>query len=117
MKLPTIPYDKSLHMNYGAIIAAVVSIAAFLLLIVFAAHKGGRLSALLFAPLCGLVASLIGARVKEILDNRANRAAAAAGEAPPHSYEIADQKWTVMGGLVVAVPQAVMISALVWKGV
>ena len=101
-----IAQDKANHELYGARIAAVAA--------AIVAGAAALIPALGIAPLALLlsagaaVASGIAAgMIKEMLDARANKKAAAAGEPLPHSVEGADIAATARGGIVVAIPLAV----------
>lgn len=88
MGLPMLPADKANHALYGA--------AIFLAVGAVVAHTP-------YAPaarLAGVVAAFATGLLKEVLDARANRAAVARGEAPPHGVEGADVLATAGGALL-----------------
>lgn len=101
-KLPMPPYDKSLHLNYGAAISAVFSI-------LFACVGLIDKQFLVFAPGLGFLMALGIGKAAEMRQDRINDKLVAAGQAPTHSVEAADVKYTAMGGLIVAVPQYVLM--------
>lgn len=105
-----IPYDKSLHEVYGARIAAVIACVA--LFVVFIVMPGSGLHLQRFGALIAAIAALVSAAgagaIKERMDQEANDAAAAAGLPAPHSVEKADIVATTLGGVVVALPLAVL---------
>lgn len=92
--------DKANHEVYGA---RVGSIAAFIAIIVCRSVGAARLSAPTGA-VASIVASAAVGWAKEKLDERANKAAIAAGELPPHEVSRADIIATAKGGLFVAAP-------------
>lgn len=104
MKFPTIPYDKSLHVNYGA------AVAAFMLAVLYAAAYAVRLPAPRWAaiPIIALIVVLVVGKVKEILDERSNEAEVLAGRPPLHSVETWDIRFTVFGGALVCVPAFIL---------
>lgn len=108
MALPTIPWDKSLHMNYGALIAAtfiiLCSIVAFLVRMV-----AGVMPALWPIPIFAYVVAFAFGRAKEFMDQRANDKAAEAGLPPPHGVETEDWQKTTWGGFIVALPVLVVL--------
>lgn len=100
MNLPKPPYDKSLHMNYGDVITGTTMVLVMISCVLLHLHKHMWWS----VPLIGLAVCYVFARGKEISDNRLNAAARDRGEPEPHGYEIADQYYTMLGGLSVAAP-------------
>lgn len=95
-----LPQDKANHEVYGARIAAGCACAS--LVVAQALHAGDWL--LLIAAAAALAGATAAGVLKEQRDARANKAAEAAGEPPPHSVESADTTATVKGGAVVGVP-------------
>lgn len=103
MNLPTIPHDKSLHMNYGAIIAA---LSAMILLCIFVPLRPQLVWLVLPSALLTCVTAAL---IKEELDDRANRKALAAGLKPAHGVERADITYTVAGGCLPLAPIALLL--------
>jgi hypothetical protein len=99
-----IPQDKANHEAYGARIAASMSALAVLGCLAF---RPLRPWALLAGAATALASAWAAGRIKEWMDARANAAAAAVGEPPPHSVERADIVATARGGLSVALPLVV----------
>lgn len=95
--------DLANHEVYGARIAspaaAVVAAVATLVTALGVAQW-----ALLLAAAAAVLSAAAAGKVKEMLDARANKKAAAAGLEPPHTVEGADIVATARGGVVVAIP-------------
>jgi len=103
MGMPTIPYDKSLHMNYGAAIAAVTGCLIALML----QHLGDPLRSWVgpWAPALGAqLSSLLWGVAKEVSDYLINKRHTDAGEAATHGVEPLDIVATALGGTWVALP-------------
>jgi len=101
-KLPMPPYDKSLHLNYGAAICAVFSI-------LFACISLLDRSFIIFAPGLGFLMAWGIGKATEMRQDQINDKLVAAGQPPSHSVEEADVKYTAFGGLLVALPQYALI--------
>lgn len=106
MKLPLPRHDRLAHFWYGANICVAATLSARLAVRAFPGLMGYTpgVSPMLAALAFGMIVCAVFAFVKEWLDARANKKAAAAGERPPHSVERADIAWTLYGGACAAVP-------------
>jgi hypothetical protein len=99
MSLPVIPHDKANHFLYGTMISAVT-----ITLLTLISMKYDHHISMLASGFAGAIAAIIAGVAKEFLDRRANLAAAAANQPPPHGVEMADAVYTSIGGIVTAVP-------------
>ena len=95
--LPQVPADKAQHFIYGAVIAALSTLALFLL------ARALRVP-LPLAPIAAAGVAALAGKAKEVMDAKANAKAAAEGEPPPHEVSSADIRWTAIGGVVAAAP-------------
>jgi len=102
VSLPTIPYDKSLHVNYGVLISAVS-----LILIAFVL-RGLHWPLYIAPPLSALFSGVMG-KLKEVWDKEQNQKAAVAGLDPPHTVEVADIRYTFWGGCLVSIPALLLL--------
>lgn len=93
---PTIPADKAQHFFYGAMAGLAGACTAAV------AHAAWRWP-IIMVPLMALLFAAVAGWLKEWMDARANRAAAAAGEAAPHEVSTADILWTAAGGAPAAI--------------
>lgn len=107
MKIPTIPYDKSLHVNYGVIISALTILVGAVALLLLRWP-------LWFAPLAGVLAAGVIGKLTEMRQAQLNAEEVAAGRPPKHSVESADIRFTGWGGILVALPALtlLMLSAM-----
>jgi hypothetical protein len=108
MALPTIPWDKSLHMNYGALIASTFILLACLT--AFLVRKFAGITLVLWPiPIVGYVVTYAFGRAKEFLDQRANDDAIAHNQPPPHGVETEDWQKTTWGGAIVCIPVLIVL--------
>lgn len=95
-----IPQDKANHEAYGARIAMVLAVLA---IVAVSLLRPGA-AALMLGGIVAIGGAFVAGKAKEMLDARANAAALAEGEPPPHSVEAADVRYTVYGGIAVGAP-------------
>lgn len=103
MPLPTIPWDKSLHVNYGAVIASSFIVLCCLLAL-GVRQFFGVMPALWPIPIVAYVVTYAIGRAKEAADQRANDEATERNLPPPHAVETEDWQKTTWGGAIVCIP-------------
>lgn len=108
-----IPQDKANHEVYGARLAAGAGIIVAVALLSFKAQLVVAIGA---SSAAAFVIAAAAGKVKEMMDDRANKKAVAAGEAPPHEVSRQDSVATMKGGLSVALPMAVVCLLAVVNG-
>ncbi len=100
-----IPQDKANHQVYGARIATAVAIGVMVTCAAaFPSTVNGTRVAMLYAAMAGAGAAIGAGLVKEILDKRANEAAAEFDLPPTNSVDKADVVATLVGGVTTMLP-------------
>lgn len=106
--LPRLPWDKSLHLNYGALAAsAFILVSVFVVLVVRATM---HISLVLWPiPFAAYVIAFVVGYLNEEWQRYENVVALSAGLPAPHSIEVEDWQKTAWGGAMVALPSLALL--------
>ncbi len=105
MKLPTLPADKANHVIYGYTIGTVTLLmlnTLIFILLTYSINIFDVKTVLMLQLILPILSALIGGKLKEMLDAKANKIAISKGVRKPHSVESADIKFTSFGGAMVS---------------